>query len=152
MQCPECNSLITKNHYDPEFEWYECPQCEGSFTADEILKAELLRQKESPVRAKGKLRRTQIELDETAEANAVAVVKIPQKSSAREGRVSVPSGEIINVMADAVEEIYQEFHATIDRVNARDKALILFREMTIGGNGVRIQEKEITIPLCKEHS
>ncbi len=36
MKCPECNTKITAKHYDAEYEWYECPGCEGAFTVDEI--------------------------------------------------------------------------------------------------------------------
>lgn len=36
MKCPECGTKITTKHYDPDFQWYECPKCEGCFTADEI--------------------------------------------------------------------------------------------------------------------
>jgi DNA-directed RNA polymerase subunit M/transcription elongation factor TFIIS len=150
--CPECNSKIKATNYDPEFEWYECPSCDGSFTADEILKAEQERQKTSPVRAKGKLRRTQIELDETAEANVTQVPTISRSASARDGRSQVATHEVINVMADAVEEVYREFHASIDRVNARDKALILYRTMVLEGEGATIKEKEITVPRCKAHA
>jgi hypothetical protein len=149
VRCPECNSTITKANYDPEFEWYECPNCEGSFTSDEILKA-AQEKVGSSVTAKGKLRRTQVELDETAEAH-VKVVTISSKGSASGGRVSLPTKEVINVMADAVEEIYEEFHSSINRVNAEDKAIILFREIAYGGSGVPVREKEFHLPLCKEH-
>lgn len=36
MKCPSCSRKLTTKHYDPEFEWYECPGCEGAFTVDEI--------------------------------------------------------------------------------------------------------------------
>lgn len=39
MKCPECKTKITTKHYDAEFQWYECPKCEGCFTADEIEEA-----------------------------------------------------------------------------------------------------------------
>lgn len=39
MKCPECGTKITAKHYDPEYEWYECPKCEGAFTVDEIEEA-----------------------------------------------------------------------------------------------------------------
>ena len=148
MRCPECNSTITKANYDPEYEWYECASCEGAFTADEILKAEM--QKQTTVKAAGKVRRTQIELDEAQEAH-VKVPTISRDASVRESKVGVRSGEVINIMADAVEEIYREFHSSIDRVNAHDKALILYREMVLGGNGVQIREKEFSLPSCGQH-
>jgi Zn-finger nucleic acid-binding protein len=39
MKCPECGAKITTKHYDAEYEWYECPKCEGAFTASEIEEA-----------------------------------------------------------------------------------------------------------------
>ena len=39
MICPECKTKITAKHYDAEYEWYECPKCEGAFTIDEIQEA-----------------------------------------------------------------------------------------------------------------
>lgn len=39
MKCPECQTKLSTKNYDAEFEWYECPKCEGAFTADEIEEA-----------------------------------------------------------------------------------------------------------------
>jgi hypothetical protein len=39
MKCPNCNTRITTKDYDVIYEWYECPKCEGCFTADEIEEA-----------------------------------------------------------------------------------------------------------------
>ena len=152
MRCPECKSTIAKKDYDPAFEWYECSSCEGSFTRDEILKAEIEAQKSAPVKAAGKVRRTEIELDEVAEQNVSVPVKITQSASARDGRQGIPSKESVNVMADAIEEIYREFHAEIDRTNAKDKAIILYRAMVYQGSGTKVREHEFQLRQCKEHS
>jgi Zn-finger nucleic acid-binding protein len=37
MKCPDCAQKLTQSNYDEGYEWYECPNCEGCFTADEIL-------------------------------------------------------------------------------------------------------------------
>jgi hypothetical protein len=147
VRCPSCKSKLTSENYDPEFHWYECGKCEGSFTADEILKAEM---QSTAAKASGKIRRTQLELDETVAAN-IKVPTISLAASARTARSQVPSRQIINVMTDVVEDVYQQLGARIDRVNAEDKALILYRAMVYEGTRTTVREHEFQLPLCKEH-
>jgi hypothetical protein len=147
VRCPDCKSKLTAENYDPEFEWYECSSCEGSFTADEILKAEM---QGGIVKASGKVRRTQLELDETLAAT-IQVPKISSSAGARAGRLQVPSRQIVNIISDVVEDVYRQLGSNIDRVNAEDKALTLYRAMVYEGTNTTVKEHEFQLPYCKEH-
>lgn len=39
MKCPNCATKITSKHYDPDYSWYECPNCGNAYSADEIEEA-----------------------------------------------------------------------------------------------------------------
>ena len=146
MICPECRGKITSKNYDADYEWYECPSCGGAVTADEILKAEMER---SPaIKAKGKIRRTEYELDKAVEENAPIVKKSTIK---QETKLGVSSKESVKIITDTVEEVYQYFGQKIDHENAKDKALNIYRAMVYEGRGAAVREKEYEIPTCKEH-
>lgn len=59
MKCPECKTKITTKHYDAEYEWYECPGCEGAFTVDEIEEARNESSKPKKPKAQGDRSRSQ---------------------------------------------------------------------------------------------
>jgi len=102
--------------------------------------------------AKAKRRATEIAEDEEAiaafdKAIAENVVRGP---AAKKARNEVPTGEVVQIMADAIEEVYEEMGAKIDRVNAEDKALTLFRNVAIYHGAVAI-EHEVPHSLCENH-
>lgn len=149
MICPECKTKITAKNYDSEFEWWECPKCSSAFTADEIEE----KKSTGPV-AKGKQRRTEIAEDEEALAkHDVEVLKAVKKSAevATTRKDEVPIEEVISIMADELELIYEEMGGRLNTVNARDKALTLWREVHYK-EGVHAREKAVEHVLCGAHS
>lgn len=170
MRCPECNSKIKATNYEPLYEWYECPKCEGAFTHDEILEAEqdatktrksVDRRKRlsdnakrnAPI-AKGKKRQAEREADEElADEQVKAIVKKKEKHSdagVKKHRDELPTGQVVNIMADEIQEIYHELGSELDEMNARDKALIIWRDLMIHGH-VSAREQEVPMVLCGEH-
>ena len=148
MKCPECGKKITEKHYDADYEWYECPKCEGCFTKAELAPAK----KSNAPKAKGK-RRTEI-LDAEAEALAEyekeQMVPTVKQTDATHHRDEIRTKEVVNIMADEIQEIYHEFGFTIDEVNAQDKALILWRDAKLYAHaGAR--ESEVEHALCGDH-
>lgn len=168
MKCPECQHKIKATDYDPEFEWYECPGCEGAFTADEILKAEdngkrewtdaerakrdRPKGKKKPV-AKSKKRQSEIEADEEALVEFETNMLKPQKKQldAPRHRDETPTKAVVQIMADEIQEVYQIMGGEIDRLNAEDKALILWRDVRYGLHHVVAREREVSHVLCAEH-
>lgn len=161
MTCPECKHKITSKHYDPEMEWYECPGCEGCFTPDELEAARPsknpivkgLKKAESKVKAKGKVRQSEILEDEEAVAAFESEMLKPVKASAGETkhRDELPTREVVSIMADELQEIYREMGGSLNDVNARDKALTLWREVHYK-DGVHAREKAVEHVLCGAHS
>jgi hypothetical protein len=186
MKCPECSAKITTKHYDPEYEWYECPKCEGCFTADEIEEAQSgtsirRRQASAPagaavssrvlassVRArnaggagsktpvaKGKKRRSEIESDaELLNQHEAKVIEntVKQKQSAVHHRDEVPFGDVLNIMADELEALGEEFNFKVDRLNAREFfAMNIWRPLVLE-HGVSARDKSVPHVLCKAHA
>lgn len=54
MKCPDCGAKISAKHYDPEFEWYECPSCEGAFTVEEMEASRAQQTRNKKGNSKGK--------------------------------------------------------------------------------------------------
>jgi hypothetical protein len=54
-------------------------------------------------------------------------------------------------MADEIEAVYEEMGFTINRVNAEDKALTLWRNLHYN-DGIVAREKPVELALCGEHS
>lgn len=165
--CPECQTKISTKHYDPEFEWYECPKCEGSFTADELeeaengtsprKRAELAAKrnlKRATVVAKGKQRRTEIAKDEEAVQKLDKEMLKPRKAKdpqVPKHKDRVPTNEILNIVADEIETIGQELGVQIDRTNAREfYAMNLVRPLLL--NGISAREKDVPMVKCSEHA
>lgn len=148
MICPNCDGPIRAKDFDKEYEWYECPNCEGCITADEIIKDEI--KKPVPV-AKGKKRLTEIAADEEAiaefEKKQTVVVKSDKSTKHRD---EVPFDQVVSVWADELQAVYGELGGSLNELNARDKALILFREVHLK-DGVTAREKEMNLKLCAAH-
>lgn len=103
--------------------------------------------------AKAKRRATELAADEEAIAAfdkqvAENVVRGPaQKKPRRE----VTTGEVVNIMADEIVAVYAEMDARIDDLNARDKALTLWRNVAIYHGAVAV-DHPVKHKLCEEHS
>jgi hypothetical protein len=175
--CPDCKTRISTKHYDAEFEWYECPKCEGCFTPDELEEAENgtspeKRAKDHGKNSKGaravrglqdaagrsstrpvaKAKKKQQDEDEAvAKADSKALTKKeaadPQVTKHRD---QVPTGEILTIVADEIEEIGNELGTTISRLNAREYyAMNLVRPLIL--KGVSAREKDVPMVKCGEH-
>lgn len=157
MKCPECQTKLTTKHYDAEFEWYECPNCEGCFTSDELEEANggssvaSRRQTEKPV-AKGKARQSAIQEDADAIAEFEAAnFKVTKKADeAPKVKVGVSSGQVRQIMGDEIELIAEETGTTLNRINAVEffafnLVLALLR------NKVPIREGKVPMVKCPEH-
>lgn len=154
MKCPDCKAKITEKNYDTEMEWIECPKCEGIFTLEEIgVNKDWLSPKNPPPKAKGKKRQEEISADEEALAAMEAEMLKPRKKSSedKKHRDELPIKEVVSIMADELQEIYKEMGGTLDDLNARDKALTLWREIHYK-EGIHAREKPVQHVLCGAHS
>jgi hypothetical protein len=94
--------------------------------------------------------------DREADAEALAAYEksvaenIVRGPAQKKPRREVSTGEVVQIMADEIEALYKEMGARIDRVNAEDKALILWRNVAIYHEAVAV-EKKIPHSLCEEH-
>lgn len=151
MKCPECKGKIKATDYDTDYEWYECPKCEGCFTADEIIKDEIKKQKNVPM-AKGKKRQTEIAEDDEAiaewEKKVVETVVVQEKGTKH--RDELQTREVVPTIAAEVQAVYEELGGRLDDANAMDKALILWRELHIA-SGIHAREQEVAMVKCKDH-
>lgn len=160
MRCPECNSTIKPTQYDPTFEWYECPKCEGCFTYAEIIEQsgtgvrDVRRTSVVPA-AKGKKRQADREADANLENEMVQAVvkkKVPSaEKNTQRHRDEIPTGQVVNIMSDEIQEIYGIFGSAIDGINSREKALILYRDLVVYGH-VAAREQAVPYVQCKDHS
>lgn len=154
MKCPTDGTKITTKHYDADYEWYECPKCQGCFTADELEESETgtsprKRAEKAAPKAKGKKRLEEISEDEKAvkefEEKAYAV-RASSEPKATRHRDQVRTGEILNIVADEIEGYCREVGTRIDRINAREfYAMNLVRPMVIAG----VSAREQTVPMMK---
>lgn len=177
MRCPEDGTKITTKHYDPEYEFFECPKCEGCFTADELEEAEngtsVAKRKNSSragadsvlqdavkrsskrvaAVAKGKKRLTEIQEDDEALAEFEKKAYAVKKSTAKDvkHRDESHTAAIVTTWAAELQEVYNEFGAQLDDDNAKDKALTIWREIHFK-DGVSAREKPVPHVLCAEHS
>jgi hypothetical protein len=104
--------------------------------------------------AKAKKKQAEIADDEQAEADRIEslvanTVKTNEISSNRKDEV--PTGEVVNIMADELVVIYSELGGRLDDANARDKALTLWRELHYK-DGIHAREKAVEHALCGVHS
>jgi hypothetical protein len=175
MKCPDCGNKIKTADFDPEYEWYECGRCEGCFTADEIEEAEhgtsprarrngggdrdsvvargLGRAARSVPVAKGKRRLTEIEEDEKALAEHEKAMLTPvARQSETYHRDEVATSQILNIVADEIENIITEAGGQIDRMNAREfYAMNLIRPLRVK-HGISFRDHEVAAVYCEEHS
>jgi hypothetical protein len=153
MKCPDCQAKITSTDYDPDFEWYECPKCEGAFTVAEIEATRPSKNTSGKVKAKAKKRQEEISADQEAIEKMEAEMLKPLKKDKADTkhRDELPLKEVVSIMADELQEIYREMGGTLDDVNARDKALTLWREIHYK-EGVHAREKPVQHVLCGAHS
>jgi hypothetical protein len=103
-------------------------------------------------RAKGKIRRDEIdaEAEVIAEFEKKMLKPVKAAASATRHRDEVPTNEVVSIMADELELIFQEFGGPIDRDNAEDKALTLWRQMFVH-EGISARDKPVEHVLCEEH-
>jgi hypothetical protein len=73
-----------------------------------------------------------------------AQLEPPKKAEAvyRTPKGEVPTKEVVNIFADSIEKLYEEFGGKIDRTNALDKALNLVRELSVR-HKIPFKEKEL---------
>lgn len=169
MKCPECKTKISTKHYDPDFEWYECPGCEGCFTPDEIEEAEsgtspgkrardarkTTVTSDKPV-AKAKKKQAEIAEDLEALAKKEKEWLKPKESAdadqtATKHRDEISTRQVVNIMADEIIAYYSELGGQLDDMNAQDKALTLWRQVKID-TGISAREQSVGHVLCAEHS
>jgi hypothetical protein len=92
--------------------------------------------------AKAKRRLEAATADEEAIAKYEAEIATPVRRQAeKKSRNEIPTGQIVNIMADEIQAVYQEMGSSLDDINARDKALTLWRD--ISAKGVRARDQEV---------
>lgn len=99
--------------------------------------------------AKAKRRQEALDADQEALEEFdkhIPVVKAPKEDKPRN---EVPTREIVNIMADEIQELYRLSGSELDEINARDKALILWRDQST--NGIHARDKAVSHALCDEH-
>jgi hypothetical protein len=102
--------------------------------------------------AKGKKRQSEIAADDEAIAKFEAEQMKPKKKADAEvkHRDEIETSQLLEIVADEVETIWQEFGADINRLNAREFfAMNIIRPLRI--NGVHFRDKEVRAVYCKEH-
>ena len=102
--------------------------------------------------AKGKVRRQRIEAEEerAEELTKEIVENAVRSKDVTHHRDELSTGEVIGIWGDEIQDIYEELGSRLDEINARDKALIIWRE-TRYMHGAVAREQEVTHVLCKEH-
>jgi hypothetical protein len=102
--------------------------------------------------AKGKKKRFQLDAEqELADELTKAQATVRKSEIPSPQRADVSTKEMLNVLADELQEIYAEYGHNLDRVNAMDKMTYLLRELRFKEGGVRIKEKSFSPRWCKEH-
>lgn len=92
--------------------------------------------------------------DEEAIAEYEKKLVTPVKASDDEKRHrdAVPTGQILNIMADVIEEVFAENGKRIDRLNAREfYAMNIWRDLVIK-HKVSAREVSMKVVLCPEHT
>lgn len=105
-------------------------------------------------KAKGKIKRERVSEDEQAlkEWEERELSKVTKSETAKVGRSEISTKEVLNILADEVEEIYEMNDARIDRMNSVEKARTIWLEIKYG-IGATVKEKDFgPLPLCKKHA
>lgn len=100
--------------------------------------------------AKGKAKKKRREADKELQ-EGVGPIQVRQGEDTKPRRNEPSSGEIVQVLADTVEEVYAEFGQRIHRVNADDKARTIVRELRLK-HRVRFHDTDDEPKRCKEHA
>ena len=105
------------------------------------------------IKAKGKLRKERLDaeaeaLKEHEEAMMKVVVKRPRKPRLVTRQIGY---EVLAVLTAEIQEIYAEEGLQLDDINAKDKALIIWRDLKYRHH-VRTHHREIPHRLCEEHA
>lgn len=151
MKCPECSKAISEKDYDADYEWYECPGCEGCFTEDELVRTRKPPKSSAP-KAKGKKRQENIDAEQEAiaEFEKKSLEPTVKQETGTKHRDEISTKQVVNIMADEIQEIYHEFGGEIDEANARDKALTIWRDTHIHAKATA-REKAVEHALCGAH-
>lgn len=110
------------------------------------------------IQAKGKKRRKRIDAEAEAIEEFEKVAVIPTVKREKREKQNVDSGEILNVVTDTFNRLFQEFDPYMGEqerlAHADDRATRILRIIKHGipepGHGARIIEEEQHIPLCRE--
>ncbi len=102
--------------------------------------------------AKGKKRRQAREddaalLDE--HTDKIEVRESKETKAQKQGEIE--TREIVNIMADEIEEIYSDYGSNLDRMNSEDKARTILLEMKYKDGGIKIKERDVKLRHCKAH-
>jgi hypothetical protein len=100
---------------------------------------------EKPV-AKAKRRQQTVAADEAKADEQVVFVRSRGEKKLRN---EVPTREVVNIMADEIQAVYSDMGSELDDVNAHDKALTLWRAISL--KGVRAKDQEVPYTHCEEH-
>ena len=88
--------------------------------------------------------------EEEAVAKADATVSTVRRQVEKKPRNEVPTGQVVNIMADEIQVVYEIMGSQLNDINAHDKALTLWRD--ISAKGVRAKDQAVPHVLCKEHN
>lgn len=152
MKCPDCKGKITEDNWDAEYEWYECPKCEGAFAKDEIKQPGII----GPTRPVAKGKKLQAARAADAELEKEEVERIVKKKTrnseadVKRHRDELPTAQVVNIMADEIQAVYEAMGGSLDDLNARDKGLTIWRDLMIHGH-VSAREQAVPMSLCGEH-
>lgn len=102
-------------------------------------------------RAKAKIRQEDFHADEEAlKEYEASIAKNVVKSKGKRYKDEIASNEVVNIMADEIQAVYQEMGAELDEANARDKALTIWREMSLNHH-ITAREQAVEHVMCEEH-
>jgi hypothetical protein len=103
-------------------------------------------------KAKGKIKRQELADEEkfVSEHFEKEYAEIHESDQAKVEKAEISTKEVLNVLADEIEEIYELNGQKIDRANSMEKARILYLEIRYKA-GAKVAEKEFDLPYCKDH-
>jgi hypothetical protein len=104
-------------------------------------------------KAKGKIKRQALAEEEeyVQEYFEKEAKKVRKSAEPQVAKAEITTKEVLNILADEVEEIYERQGYKINRVNSLEKARIIYLEIRYK-MGTSVKEKEFDLPLCKEHT
>lgn len=99
--------------------------------------------------AKGK-KKLQAEAEDQEAIDKFEKESLKPHKAAPSGSSEINTKEVLNVLADEIEQIYTLEGVKIDRLNSMEKARTLYLEIRYK-LGAKVKEHEYDLPLCKEH-